>query len=91
MSIFEYFKGIFKIYTQYKVVGFGHEYFKSILKVFSIATFCTSLWAWGMSIFEYFKGIFNIYTQYKVVGIRCEYFKGTFQYPHTVQGCGREV
>ena len=64
----------------------------SILRVFSIATHCTSLWAWGMSIFEYFKGIFNIYTQYKVVGVGCEYFKGIFNI-HTqykVVGMGHE-
>ena len=70
MSIFEYFKGIFNIYTQYKVVGMGCEYFM----VFSISTHSTRLWAWGMSIFEYFKGIFNSYTLYQLVGVRHEYF-----------------
>ena len=33
MSIFEYFKGIFNIYTQYKVVGVGCEYFKGIFNI----------------------------------------------------------
>ena len=33
MIIFEYFKGIFNIYTQYKVVGVGCEYFKGIFNI----------------------------------------------------------
>ena len=69
----EYFKGIFNIHIQYKVVGLGHDYL-SILRVFSISTHSTRLWVWGMSIIEYFYGIFNIYTQYKVVGVGHEYF-----------------
>ena len=33
MSIFEYFKGIFNIYTHYKFVGVGCEYFKGIFNI----------------------------------------------------------
>ena len=35
MSIFEYFKGIFNSYTQYKVVGVGCEYFNGIFNIYT--------------------------------------------------------